>query len=224
MHPPTTTLQLHDRIPATKSRMVPCQITVAISQRLLADGLRMLFQQTGFDAELESSLNGRHDGDLPFPGIPGVHTIIVTDWSTLQQRAGRTLNVANARDIAVLVPGTQMRQAAVMGLRQFGSVLNADISFRELLAAVNCIAQGDQYFDVVFRKLQKTRNKSWAPLTHRQLQIVKLVSRGDGNRRIADQLGLSIRTVENHRARIREKLGVRTSAEMVCTAKENGWI
>ena len=221
---PSTTLQLRDRIPLTQPRLAPCQITLAMSQRLLSDGLRSLFQQTGFDAVLESNPNGSPEGESPFHAIPGVHSIVITDWSTLQQRAGRTLNVANARDIAVLVPGNQMRQAAAMGLRQFGAVLNADISFRELLAAVNCIAQGDQYFDLVFRKLQKSRNKSWAPLTHRQLQIVKLVARGDGNRRIADQLGLSIRTVENHRARIREKLGVRTSAEMVCTAKENGWI
>lgn len=52
-------------------------------------------------------------------------------------------------------------------------------------------------------------------LSQRQLQVVQGVVRGQHNKVIAFELGLSVRTVETHRAEALKKLGIRTTADLV---------
>jgi DNA-binding NarL/FixJ family response regulator len=53
------------------------------------------------------------------------------------------------------------------------------------------------------------------PLSAREREVVQLIAEGYTSRQIADRLGLSVKTVSNHRASIIEKLGVRTTAGLV---------
>jgi DNA-binding NarL/FixJ family response regulator len=59
-------------------------------------------------------------------------------------------------------------------------------------------------------------------LTEREKQVVRLVADGMSSREIADQLGLSVKTVDTHRANIMEKLGIHSSAELVKYAIREG--
>lgn len=52
-------------------------------------------------------------------------------------------------------------------------------------------------------------------LTQREREVMQLVVTGKLNKQIADQLDISMKTVEAHRARVMEKMGVRTLAELV---------
>jgi two-component system response regulator DctR len=56
--------------------------------------------------------------------------------------------------------------------------------------------------------------RRFAQLTARELEVARLVVAGQLNKVIADKLGVSIRTVETHRANALEKLGVRSAAEL----------
>jgi two-component system, LuxR family, response regulator DctR len=60
-----------------------------------------------------------------------------------------------------------------------------------------------------------------AELTARERQVMERVLAGDYNKNIADTLGIAVRTVEVHRARIFEKMGVRSAVELaqLLTAK-----
>jgi two-component system response regulator DctR len=53
-----------------------------------------------------------------------------------------------------------------------------------------------------------------ADLTQRERDVMKLVLTGKPNKVVADELGISVRTVEVHRARIFEKMGVRSAVEL----------
>jgi two-component system response regulator DctR len=53
-----------------------------------------------------------------------------------------------------------------------------------------------------------------AGLTPRERQVMERVLAGDYNKTIADALGIAVRTVEVHRARIFEKMGVRSAVEL----------
>ncbi|HEX9402528.1 MAG TPA: response regulator [Anaeromyxobacter sp.] len=53
-----------------------------------------------------------------------------------------------------------------------------------------------------------------ADLTARERQVMERVLAGDYNKTIADALGIAVRTVEVHRARIFEKMGVRSAVEL----------
>jgi len=52
-------------------------------------------------------------------------------------------------------------------------------------------------------------------LTQRENEVMQLVVAGKLNKQIADELKISMKTVEAHRARVMEKMGVRTLAELV---------
>lgn len=59
------------------------------------------------------------------------------------------------------------------------------------------------------------------PLTARERQVVQLVAEGKSSKEIADALGISLRTVETHRANILQKLELRSSADLVRYAVRN---
>jgi len=61
-----------------------------------------------------------------------------------------------------------------------------------------------------------------AQLSPREREVMALMVQGLHNRRIADELGISPRTVEVHKARIREKLGVRNLVELVRLVDQGG--
>jgi DNA-binding NarL/FixJ family response regulator len=61
-------------------------------------------------------------------------------------------------------------------------------------------------------------------LTPRERQIVKLVAEGNTNHAIAEQLGVSIKTVETHRLAAMRKIGARSSADLTMYAARNGLV
>jgi DNA-binding NarL/FixJ family response regulator len=63
-------------------------------------------------------------------------------------------------------------------------------------------------------------NVDLAQLSNRELQIYRLVGQGVSTKDIARQLFLSVKTVESHRANIKQKLGVDTAAALVAHAAE----
>lgn len=65
------------------------------------------------------------------------------------------------------------------------------------------------------------RNNAATPiarLTDRELEILELIGRGEVSQSIADQLHLSVKTVDAHRGNIKEKLHLRSGNDLVCYA------
>ena len=52
-------------------------------------------------------------------------------------------------------------------------------------------------------------------LSDRELEVLQLIGQGHGTRQIAEDLNLSVKTIESHRAQIKEKLNLKTAPEMV---------
>jgi len=61
-----------------------------------------------------------------------------------------------------------------------------------------------------------------AGLTEREQEVMRCVVDGLANKEMADTLGISVRTVEVHRARIFEKMGVRSAVELANLLHETG--
>ncbi len=59
------------------------------------------------------------------------------------------------------------------------------------------------------------RNSSIADLSDRELEVFRLIGEGHGTRQIAEELHLSIKTVESYQAHIKEKLSLRSSRELM---------
>jgi DNA-binding CsgD family transcriptional regulator len=61
-------------------------------------------------------------------------------------------------------------------------------------------------------------------LTHREREILKLIAEGHTDRQISDMLFISFRTVQRHRFNIREKLNLKSTADLVKYAIARGYI
>ena len=62
------------------------------------------------------------------------------------------------------------------------------------------------------------KNASTSPvdrLTDRELEVVQLIGRGLSSREIAGSLNLSVKTIESHRAHVKEKLNLRNATELI---------
>lgn len=72
--------------------------------------------------------------------------------------------------------------------------------------------------EVAFRSWMSRRDAARQQirrLSRRELQVVQLVSNGLANKSIAQELQISVKTIEKHRANAARKLGVNSTAEMV---------
>jgi two-component system response regulator NreC len=96
----------------------------------------------------------------------------------------------------------------------------------ELVAAVRAAVAGMRYLNPqlggLIASAPETPPGPPDNLTEREVEVLRLVALGHTNAEISQQLYLSVRTVESHRAHIQEKSGRSTRAELVAYARENG--
>jgi two-component system response regulator NreC len=164
--------------------------------------------------------------DLSMPGIGGLE--IIPDLK----------KIAQAMKILVLtMHDDESYVRAVLKSGAHGYILKkaADI---ELLTAIRYVANGKIYLDpslthVLVDDLYGTgkdnskvsgQAENSLPLSERETEVLILVAKGYTNQQIADQLVVSIKTVETHRSRIRKKLGLNRRSELVRYAFQQGLI
>jgi DNA-binding NarL/FixJ family response regulator len=94
----------------------------------------------------------------------------------------------------------------------------------KVLVAVRRILTGEIYVsDRVANKLLKhyitgsgsLRNSSIADLSDRELEVFRLIGEGHSTRQIAEELHISVKTVESYQAHIKEKLSLRSARELM---------
>ena len=96
--------------------------------------------------------------------------------------------------------------------------------------AINTVHRGGTYFsgEVVWFTMKNFRaeepEQESQELSERQIEVLICVVAGKGNKEIAEQLDISVRTVESHRARIMQRLSVHTIAELTKYALSKGLI
>jgi two-component system response regulator NreC len=112
------------------------------------------------------------------------------------------------------------REAMSRGAR--GYVLK-EAEEADLLHAVRTVAAGATYLQPELGARLLTASVA-EPLTQREREVLRLLALGHTNSEAAEQLHLSVRTVETHRANIQSKLGSTGRAELVRHAMEHGLI
>lgn len=113
----------------------------------------------------------------------------------------------------IVVLTAHARPAVVRDAMERGAhaVVTKGAPLRELREAIERVAMGGIYYSSETSRL--LREAATAPerdeqLTERQREILRLVAQGQSTKEIASALGLSEKTVANHRARIMERIGV----------------
>ena len=149
--------------------------------------------------------------DLSMPGLDGFALIDLITRKFPQTKI-LVLTVHEHRDYV---------QKAI-NLRVNGYLLK-DISIDELIKAINTVMRGGFYFHKkVLRTINRivqskklTGSNTIFQLTVREKEILRLILDGLNSTNIARKLFISVRTVQNHRARIMKKAGAKNTAELV---------
>jgi DNA-binding NarL/FixJ family response regulator len=111
--------------------------------------------------------------------------------------------------------------------------LPKDTDKETMVKAIRTVHAGERYFTDAITKLvfedfyvhEKLKNPETTrlpnDLTKREYEVLGLVAMGKGNKEIAEQLFISVKTVETHKGHILEKLGLKNSAELIKYAIKN---
>ncbi len=98
----------------------------------------------------------------------------------------------------------------------------------EIVSAVNEVARGGRYVHpvlgarLVAAEAEAARHAEEDPLSDREREVLRLLALGHTNQEIAEQLYISVRTAETHRAHIMQKLRLSSRAELVRYALDQG--
>ena len=202
-------------------------IVLADDHAVVRSGLRLLLDgEAGFEVVAEASdvegarryVRGHHPAvlvlDLNMPGGSSLGAI-----PRIREESPQT-------QIVVLTMQQEpafAREALAAGA--LGYVLK-EAADEELVTAVRNAAVGESYLNPRLGARIASEPSRGAPddLSERELDVLRLIALGHTNAEIAQQLFLSVRTVETHRSHIQQKLRLSTRAELVRYALDRGLI
>ena len=102
-------------------------------------------------------------------------------------------------------------------------------SSKEVIEAIRRVLAGEKYLDPSLGEatyesylIAPVSEQRLAVLTPRERQVFELVARGVTHREIAEQLGIGKKSVDTYRARLYQKLGINSRAELVEVALTHG--
>ena len=204
----------------------PVKLLLVDDHPLVRDGVRVRleavphFEVVGEAGDAQGALEAARtlspDLELMDIGMRGMNGIALTEKFAEQ-----------FPEIAVLVLSMHdnleyVRQVIRAGAR--GYVLK-DAPASELVDAIDAVLAGRAFYSAQLAMRMAEQAIMPTPveaLTPRERDILDGIAKGYANKRIADELGLSVRTVESHRLNLKRKLGIEGQAELVKFAVELG--
>ena len=208
---------------------------------VVREGLKLILQGTddievvGEAADGESGLRLFTRLAVDDPDADGGIDVVVTDLG-LPDIGGLevTRRIKAARpDMPVLILTMHTDDDHIRGMLELGAdgyVLKQS-AVQEFAEAIRTVARGETALHPtiarrIMKQLQQGRERERRTdlLTERERSVLALLADGATSKEIARQLGLSTKTIENHRARILEKLGVSNTAAAIGLAYQHGLI
>jgi DNA-binding NarL/FixJ family response regulator len=201
------------------------RVLIADDHALFREGLRVLLPQwvdveivgEAADGEqaLEIALRLRPDVLLLDDDMPKLNGLDIL--SALRESAPEIR-------IIVLTGLRDNHRAMVLFGAGAAGYLPKIVSYRALGDALRAVARGDRVFQLPGAGEDEVPRPDAHHLTPRELDVLRLVAEGRRTNAIADQLGISERTVRYHLTSLFTKLDVRSRTELVYAARQHGWV
>ncbi|MEW6085705.1 MAG: response regulator transcription factor [Chloroflexota bacterium] len=209
------------------------RVLLADDHAVLRTGLRLLLEgQNEFEVVAEASTGSEALSlaeklqpdlillDLSMPGMDGMDVL-----PTMRKLVPSTkILILTMHD-----DSQYLRQALKHGASGYVLKKAADA---ELISAIRSVLRGEMYVhpsmtrvlleDILPDAKSSRTDLTWASLSEREQEVLKMVALGHTSAEIAEQLNLSAKTVETYRARGMEKLGLRTRAALVKFVLQEG--
>jgi DNA-binding NarL/FixJ family response regulator len=220
---------------STSSSMSSTRVLIVDDHRLLRDGLAALLSQAD-DIEIVGSVRSGEDAISILPSArPDIILMDIMMGGMTGIEATRWIKEQN-QNIKIILISSEIKKELVTAGIQCGidGYLPKDVDLNVLREAIRTVKNGGRYFNeaitsLVFedfyqkKKLTNPDRKIALPndLTKREEEVLALVASGKSNQEVADDLFISIKTVDTHKSHILDKLGLRNTAELVRYAIKN---
>jgi two-component system response regulator NreC len=212
------------------------RVLLADDHAVLRSGLAMLISAQR-DLEVVGEAG---DGAEAVAGVAALKPdVVVMDLSMGQQSGLEAIARIRAEHpstrvlvLSMHTDASYVRMALAAGASGYVAKRAADM---ELLAALRAVAKGRTFVDLptdepgsrteAFGLTAAQDSSAFVPLrrlSRREREVLARVAQGFTNLQVAEQLGLSVKSVETYRARLLEKLGASTRAELVRFAVGSG--
>jgi DNA-binding NarL/FixJ family response regulator len=209
--------------------MKPVTIIVVDDHVVIRKGLRTLLEERSGWKVIAEAVNGREAVekaarlrpnlvvmDLSMPELNGL------DATRLILKA-----VPNTRVVILTMHNTEELVEKTLQAGARGYVLKSDTE-RDLITALEAVLDNRTFFtpasgeyDSEYVRRTCSDRPEVPTLSFRERQIIQLLAEGKSNKEVADRLGISVRTAENHRAKIMRKLRLRSLSDLVRHAIRN---
>lgn len=209
---------------------MPIRILIADDHRILRAGLKSLMnpeknlvvvgEVTSGPEAIESVRLLKPDIVLMDVGMPGNEKLEALKQIIQEEPATRVLILTMYEDLALL------QECLIAGASGYIVKRAAET---ELVDAINAVHKGIIYVHpslmrgLVEIQTKRARTTTLDPdqLTPREIEILRYLVQGYTNRQIADELQISMRTVETHRANLMGKLNLHNRLELIRYANEH---
>ena len=211
------------------------RIIIAEDQTIVREGLKALLSQNPKCEIVGEAGNGREAIRCVEKLKPD---LVLTDLSMPKMNgleAIREIKKISPKS-KVLVLTVHKAEEYVLGTFQAGAdgYLLKESTHVELVTAVDKVLSGKRYITPEIsekviegylegKKTLKSRT-SFETLTSREREILKLIAEGCKNKEIADDLCISVKTVEKHRSNLMQKLGLHNTSALTIYAIEKGLV
>ncbi len=208
--------------------MEPYKIILVDDHSLFRNGLRRLLERRAACRVVGEAASGEEflamlggvDADVVFmdfamPGLDGAQT---TERALAQRPDLKIITLSMFGEESYY---SRMVEAGARGF------LLKDSDIGDVIEAVETVAAGGSYFSPqllssLTGRMRTREDAADEQLSSREREILVAVCRGLSNQEIADELFISKRTVDKHRANILEKTGCKNTASLVVYAIRNG--
>ena len=212
--------------------MTPIRVLLVEDHETVREGLRLLLDSQPDIEVVGEAANGKlaieYSGrfrpqvvimDLSMPEVNGLAAT-----QAIKRESPETAVVALTRhDDAAFVDELKKAGASAYVLKQSPS--------RELLDAVRTAAGGGSYLDASLRERtlpstdeEANRGRRSPAVSDREKHVLRMMAVGHSNKEIAQALGITIKTVEVHKANAMRKLRLRGRIDVVRFAILHGWL
>jgi DNA-binding NarL/FixJ family response regulator len=207
-----------------------CRVLLVDDHPIVRQGLALLI-----DREPDLSVCGEAEGaHTAFHAIATLRPdIVVLDISLSGPDGLDVLKEIRMKTASLPVLILSMHDESIYAERAMRAGANGYIMKQEatekVLVAIRRILQGEVYLSdrltntmlqQYVRGASPAKSSPLVSLTDRELEVFRLIGEGHGTRQIADELHLSVKTIESYQAHIKEKLALRNARELVQHAIE----
>lgn len=208
-------------------------IVLADDHRLVREGLRRLLEERGDLRVVGEATTGQEAVDLATEKSPDVVLMDISMPGLSGIDATRRI-CKNGRSPKVLILSMHDNRGYVEEVLRAGAsgYVLKDCASSDLLQAIDAVRGGDSFLsptitqqvvDAIAHPTDRP-DAALSALTDREREVLTLIAEGLSSKQIAKQLGVSLKTIESHRANLMDKLEIHKVSGLVRFAIRSGLV